>query len=301
MGTRIKVPAERVRTAEQILEGATIIKGHVWVACYNCGGSGTYPPLCQIMLGHSGKVWMTSKERSGQSDPGRASHAGSGNGYGIPNDSMNAHSLGIECQCDGSHPIKTHSTQYEALIRLLAALSRRYNVPVENIIGHKEWSSTGKVDPRDDMDDIRKDVAEALDSEDEMADVLDYDYLEKPGGTFSVTRSWKDLDQSYWNPPRKGWENTFSYMRVTPKFKSGKTHGALQLQIMRENGDEHAPHTIPIDIDDLQDDGTFPTTFMSWELGEKGGSTKVQIRCVGGLESATLSSSRYTSKAVVAG
>jgi len=214
---------------------------------------------------------------------------------------MNAHSLGIECQCDGSHPIKTHSTQYEALIRLLAALSRRYNVPVENIIGHKEWSSTGKVDPRDDMDDIRKDVAEALDSEDEMADVLDYDYLEKPGGTFSVTRSWKDLDQSYWNPPRKGWENTFSYMRVTPKFKSGKTHGALQLQIMRENGDEHAPHTIPIDIDDLQDDGTFPTTFMSWELGEKGGSTKVQIRCVGGLESATLSSSRYTSKAVVAG
>jgi len=46
MGTRIKVPAERVRTAEQILEGATIIKGHVWVACYNCGGSGTYPSSC---------------------------------------------------------------------------------------------------------------------------------------------------------------------------------------------------------------------------------------------------------------
>lgn len=122
------------------------------------GGSGTYPPLCQIMLGHSGKVWMTCKERSGQADPGRASHAGSGSGYGIPNDTMNERCLGIECQCDGTHKIATHTTQYTALIRLLAALCRKYDVPVKNVIGHKEWSSTGKVDPKDDMNVIRADV-----------------------------------------------------------------------------------------------------------------------------------------------
>jgi len=126
------------------------------------GGPGTYPPLAQIMLGQSGTVWMCSKERSGQSDPGRASHAGNGAGYGVPVDSMNAYSLGIECQCDGSHKLATHGTLYKTLIELCAALCRRYGLPADHVIGHKEWSSTGKVDPRDDMDVIRADVARAL-------------------------------------------------------------------------------------------------------------------------------------------
>ena len=129
------------------------------------GGSGTYPPLAQIMLGQSGKVWMCSKERSGQSDPGRASHAGNGNGYGVPVDSMNAYSLGIECQCDGSHKLATHATLYQTLIELCAALCRRYGLDADHVIGHKEWSSTGKVDPRDDMDEIRADVAAELEGE----------------------------------------------------------------------------------------------------------------------------------------
>jgi hypothetical protein len=126
---------------------------------------GDYPPLAQIMLGQSGKVWMTCRERDGQADPGRASHAGSGNGYGIPDDTMNEVSLGIECQCDGSHELATHPTLYSELILLLAALCVRYSVPVENIIGHKEWSSTGKVDPRDDMDMIRAAVQAVLDDD----------------------------------------------------------------------------------------------------------------------------------------
>lgn len=44
--TRIPVPADKVRTPEQILEGQTIVAGHVWVTCYNCGGHGTYPSSC---------------------------------------------------------------------------------------------------------------------------------------------------------------------------------------------------------------------------------------------------------------
>jgi hypothetical protein len=42
---RIPVPADKVRTPEQILEGQTVTHGgkYVWVACHNCGGSGTYP------------------------------------------------------------------------------------------------------------------------------------------------------------------------------------------------------------------------------------------------------------------
>jgi len=131
------------------------------------GGEGTYPPLAQITLGQSGTVWMCSKEKVGQSDPGRASHAGSGSGYGVPTDTMNEVSLGIECQCDGTHPLSTHTHMYNVLIQLLAALATRYSVPVENIIGHKEWSSTGKTDPLDSMDTIRTDVAAVLNPEPE--------------------------------------------------------------------------------------------------------------------------------------
>jgi flavodoxin len=41
--TRIPVPASKVRTDVQILEGQTIVNGYIWVDCHNCGGSGNYP------------------------------------------------------------------------------------------------------------------------------------------------------------------------------------------------------------------------------------------------------------------
>jgi hypothetical protein len=133
------------------------------IAAYcRVGGKGTFPPLCQIMLGHSGKVWMTCRQRPGQAEPGRASHAGLGRGFGVAANTLNERALGIETQCVGSHKLATHKVQYAALIRLLAALCRRYGVPTSKIIGHKDWSSTGKVDPRDDMKKIRADVAAEL-------------------------------------------------------------------------------------------------------------------------------------------
>jgi hypothetical protein len=43
--SHIKVPADAVRTPEQILEGLTVTHGgkYVWTECHHCGGSGTYP------------------------------------------------------------------------------------------------------------------------------------------------------------------------------------------------------------------------------------------------------------------
>lgn len=43
MAPRIKVPADAVRTPEQILAGVTIRGEYVWLECWNCGGSGNYP------------------------------------------------------------------------------------------------------------------------------------------------------------------------------------------------------------------------------------------------------------------
>lgn len=139
-----------------------------------------------------------------------------------------------------------------------------------------QWKQGNYVDPQPWVD-ARKD---------EPVNIYDYDYLEKPGGTQEIGRNWEKLDQSAWTPNRSGVEFTFAYMRITPRFKSGKHAGAVQVRVMRENGDAHAPASIPVHIDMLEDDGTYPDTFLTFELGEDGGSTHVEVRCVGGIESA---------------
>jgi hypothetical protein len=103
-------------------------------------------------------VWMCSKQRSGQAEPGRASHAGEGSYPGIPTDCGNQMSLGIEVQCSGAHPLANHKDQYDILIDLIADLCKRYGLDSTKVIGHKEYSSTGKIDPRDSMNTIRADV-----------------------------------------------------------------------------------------------------------------------------------------------
>jgi hypothetical protein len=123
---------------------------------------GTYPPLSQIMLGQSGKVWITTKPRAGDEEPGRASHAGKGSWPGVPTDRMNEVSLGIECQASGKKPLSAYPVMYKTLIKLLADLCKRYGINETKVIGHKEWSSTGKIDPLDDMNKIRADVKAAL-------------------------------------------------------------------------------------------------------------------------------------------
>ena len=136
---------------------------------------------------------------------------------------------------------------------------------------------------------------------DDMADVLDYDYLDKPDGKLTITaaQGYEKLDQSRWTPPRSGWENTLVYLNIVPTFKAGKTHGALRVRLMRENGDAHGYQDLPIDIDDLEDGGTLKQ-YLTWEKGEKGGDTWIEVKCIGGLEKVVIGT-RYTSKSVVVG
>lgn len=130
------------------------------------GGAGaevsTFPPLAQIFLDKNGEVWITCAERTGQPSPGRASHAGEGEGYGVPDDSMNPRCLGVEVQCNGSHPLSTHDVTYDATVRLFADLRKFYGVSKDEVIGHKEWSTTGKKDPIDDMNRVRDDIEAAV-------------------------------------------------------------------------------------------------------------------------------------------
>jgi len=172
-------------------------------------------------------------------------------------------------------------------------------VGIESLSYPEKWGASASARIwTDQYNGVRFDIDE---EGDEVSDVLDYDYLEKPSGTFTATRDYKTLDQSSWTPPRDGWENTLVYLNIKPTFRSGKTHGAIRIRLMRENGDAHGYDTISIDADDLDDeDGNILRQYFTWELGEKGAGTKIQLRCVGGLESALIGT-RYTSKAVVAG
>lgn len=125
---------------------------------------GDSPPLAQIMLGQSGTVWITAAPRSGQKEPGRASHAGLGGpAFGMSQNDANSQSLGIEVHCAGTHPIKTaHPAQYKILIDLVAALCKRYGLTEKNVLGHKEWAPNRKIDPKDNMNTFRADVKAAL-------------------------------------------------------------------------------------------------------------------------------------------
>jgi N-acetylmuramoyl-L-alanine amidase len=262
-----------------------------------CRTETDYPPICHIVLGHSGKVWMTSKQRSGQAEPGRASHAGSGSGYGIPDDTMNERCLGIEVQCDGSHKLATHAEQYDWLLELLASLCWRYNVPTSKIIGHKEWSTTGKVDPRDDMATIRSQVAALMEG-----DTMWSDYSGKPSGTFRVTngQDYEPVDFETADPPSAGLEFHLIYANCELEWSTAADGlGVIRLKYVRENGDATAyqDYTCAQGAS-IGSPDTFLLTATHWEAGESGLGGRWHIRAEGDLAAITLGT-RYAKIATV--
>src|SRR5690606_25679991 len=110
-----------------------------------------------IGLGRDGTVYLIAA--------GRANHSGKGKGYGMPTDGAAGYSLGIEAESTGYGDWT--AAQRDAYPRLVAALCRRYGVPVERVIGHKEWARPKgrKIDPAGwpgDMDGFRRTVAALL-------------------------------------------------------------------------------------------------------------------------------------------
>jgi hypothetical protein len=190
----------------------------------------TYPPLAQLLLDQKGEVWICCRERDGQAAPGRASHAGSGDGYGVPDDSMNERCLGVEHMCDGTHPLSTHAVMYDASLRLYADLRTYFAVPKDKVIGHKEWSDTGKTDPKDDMGVYRNAVENVLNPpippQPEPPDPpeppesitfplgIEYWYSGKPTGEFTFSGSKKYLDIPAWAPKKKGFTFGMIYVNV---------------------------------------------------------------------------------------
>jgi N-acetylmuramoyl-L-alanine amidase len=91
-------------------------------------------------------------------DEDRAWHAGKSEWRGVPN--VNDYSLGIELVNlnDGQDPYP--EAQYRSLVKLCQALTHKYSIPTEDIVGHYHVSPGRKTDPRGlDINKLRHEVA----------------------------------------------------------------------------------------------------------------------------------------------
>lgn len=128
--------------------------------CVN-GRSDLPGPLCQIVLGRSGTVYIVAA--------GLANHAGSGYAAGIPAHTGNYYFIGIEYESSGIAPWDWTEDQKRVAPYLGAALELEYlqHLPEDMRIqlGHKEYSDGGKIDPAGwpgDMDGLRAQINDKI-------------------------------------------------------------------------------------------------------------------------------------------
>jgi hypothetical protein len=131
-------------------------------------------PLCHGMIAKDGAVHMVGWGRTnhaGGGDPAvlaqvvaedygaRPTSPTRGNKDGVDG---NARFYGWECENLGDGRDPWPADQYDAIVRVQAALCRAHGWSAKSVIGHREWSSD-KVDPRGfTMSALRDDVAERL-------------------------------------------------------------------------------------------------------------------------------------------
>lgn len=126
------------------------------------GRSDLPPPLCNLALSAECVVYVCSSGNANHAGRAKASGpmpaASDGSVLYIGIEAMNSGSQGWGSK--GKDASGREITQYEAYVRLNAALNKHYGWPATHDRGHKETSVTGKVDPGlIDMDKFRADIA----------------------------------------------------------------------------------------------------------------------------------------------
>ncbi|SDK78815.1 N-acetylmuramoyl-L-alanine amidase [Arthrobacter sp. ok362] len=125
------------------------------------GRSDLAGPLCNITFGRDGTVYLVAA--------GVANHAGRGSAPGFPRDTGNHYLIGIEMESSGVLPWDWTLDQIRVAPHLGAAIERAYlqGLPEDMRLqlGHKEYSSEGKIDPAGwpgDMDGLRASINAVL-------------------------------------------------------------------------------------------------------------------------------------------
>jgi hypothetical protein len=119
------------------------------------GRPGLDGPLSQLVLERDGTYRVIAV--------GVCWHAGRGSWPGWPTDNANFHTIGIEAVNNGRGQ-DWPAVQVDAYKRGTAAILRRIGRGASDCVGHKEYSSEGKIDPFPiDMHAFRRDVQHIID------------------------------------------------------------------------------------------------------------------------------------------
>jgi hypothetical protein len=119
------------------------------------GRPGLPGPIANWLVARNGVVYVIASGISNNAGRGNARAAG------MPNVTGNAATFGDEMENDGIGEPFT-AVQYTAAIKAHAAVHRRMGWTASRGIGHKEWSVTGKPDPKLSMAQVRRDLATAI-------------------------------------------------------------------------------------------------------------------------------------------
>lgn len=112
-------------------------------------------PLAQLVLERDGTVRVIAA--------GVCWHAGRGSWPGWPTNNANYHVIGVEAVNDGRGQ-EWPAVQLDAYRRINSAILRKIGRDSGSCVGHKEYSSEGKIDPFGiDMPTFRRDVQALID------------------------------------------------------------------------------------------------------------------------------------------
>lgn len=119
------------------------------------GRSDLPAPLCQIALGDDGTVYISAA--------GRCNHAGESRASGPMPAAKDGNALYIGIEAMNAGNGRWTEAQYDAYVRLCAALCAHYGWDASRVRAHRETSVTGKPDPAGiDMDVFRRQIAERM-------------------------------------------------------------------------------------------------------------------------------------------
>lgn len=119
------------------------------------GRTGLPGPIANLYLGRDGTVYVVAAGVSNNAGHGNARAAG------LPSTSGNSSTIAMEMANNGTGEPYAPA-MYRAALLVAAVIARRMSWPAGRFIGHKEWSTSGKVDPLWDMPAARRDLAAVI-------------------------------------------------------------------------------------------------------------------------------------------
>ena len=230
---------------------------------YILSGGGYAPVrLCNWLVDRDGTLQVIAARKS--------YHAGKGTGFGVPVDSMNYHSAGVEIESMGKEPDFTDA-QILTVSQLATGWFEEFKVDDTKALNHKDWSSTGKKDTLYTMSWWRHQF-KTWDKPTEPPVTIppveppktitfplgiQYHYSGKPAGTMTFKGDYKKLDVAPWAPKKDGLTLGMVYLNVTGK-------GEFRVRLMRDPDDATAYQTYILD-----GKNNFLVTHVWFESGEK--------------------------------